>query len=358
MDSMVDRDMLIARTVYFDSRDREKSYDNPFAHRVMQAYNKKFGTEDELGKIDLTFHNNREIKPKIRNSVGGKKVYLIHQFLGYQGEQDPNIGMMALYLANDALKRARANTIIDVIPFQPYQRQDQKKEGRVSISAKTVAKHTELDANLLITYDMHAGQEVGFYEIYVADMEAMPLFVEYLKNKDGIYVPVSPDTGGADRARKMRDKLDPSGKFVTGIAIIDKYRPRDGESEIMYVVGKEHVDGKKAAIIDDMSDTAGTLTKAADALLDAGATEVVANTTHPILSEYEDKDTGTWKKAEDRIMESNLSEVIITDSIPLGEKFFEDYPKFKELSLAPQTAETIHRIQTGGSVSELFQTDL
>ncbi len=355
---MYSDNLIITRTVYHDRKTGE-AYDNPFAHKVAREYKDMLGKVD-FGNIDLMVHNNHEFEPRIHHSVRGKYVFVIHQFLDYEGESEPNIGTMALLPALDALKRAGAEKIIPVIPFYPYQRSDQKHRPRTSISGKMMAKHISLDADAVITSDLHSGPQEGFYELPVLHMKAIPLFVGIFVKKEGVWVPTSPDVGGLQRARSMRNRMNNyfGEDRIPGIVVLDKYRPADGEAEVINIIGKEMIEGNNAVEIDDMIDTAGTLCKGADALLGAGAKEVNACVTHPILSNYKDKKSGEWKEAVDRINESPIEKIYVTDSIPLGAGFFEKNPKFKEVSLAPMTAKTIHRVASHGSVSELYEDGL
>lgn len=350
---MAKNDMLITRTVYHGKKNEDR-HDNKFARRVYDHYNDTYIAPSDFGQVDLRFFNNGEIDCKVRDNVRNRRVYVIHQFLGYEGEFDPNVGTMAQYLVVDAIKRADPDQITLIIPYQPYQRQDKKMRGRVPLSAKVVATRTEVDRpelRRILTADMHAGQQQGFYEMPVNNMEALPLFVDIYKNKQGIWIPVSPDTGGAERARQMAKKL-----HSPGIAIIDKRRPKPGESKAMNVIGD--VDGKNAVMIDDMVDTAGTLAEGSDALKQEGAELVDACGTHGILSMYKDKKDNKWKYAPDRIMDSKIDNVYVSDSIPLKSKFFRDYPKFKEVSIAPLISDSIYRIENAGSISQLFGHDI
>lgn len=356
---MYTNNIVITRTVYHNRKTGEE-YDNPFAQKVFKEFKNNYGRVD-FGKIDLALHNNYEFEPQIDHSVGGKYVFLIHQFLGYEGNIDPNIGTIALFDSLDALKRARAEKIIPVIPFYPYTRSDQKHKPRISISAKMMLKHILLDADAIITADMHSGPQEGFVEIPVLHMKAMPLFVDIFAEKDGVWVPTSPDVGGVSRVRSMRNRMNNHFGYdkIPGIVILDKYRPADGEAEIVNIIGKEHVKGNNAVELDDMVDTGGSICEGAVALKEKGDAERInACVTHPILSDYKDKITDEWKKAVDRINESPIERIYVTDSIPLGAAFFKENPKFEEVSLAPMTSNTIYRVGSHGSVSELYEDGL
>ena len=356
---MYSNNLVITRTVYHN-RVTGEIYDNPFANRVFKEYKDIFGKVD-FGRVDLNLHNNLEFEPRVRHSVRGKYVFVVHQFLGYDGKPEPNIGTMALFVTLDALKRAGAGKIMPVIPFYPYQRSDQKHKPRTAISAKMMAKHISLDSETIYTVDMHSGPQEGFYEDPVIHMKALPLFVDIFVDKEGTWVPTSPDVGGVPRVRSMRNRMNNRLGYdkVPGIVILDKYRPADGEAEIVNIIGKEHLKGNNAVELDDMVDTAGTLTEGAKALVERGKVDKVnACVTHPILSNYKDKGSGEWREAVDRINESPIERIYVTDSIPLGDDFFRANPKFQEVSLAPMTAKTINRVASHGSVSELYEDGL
>ena len=237
----------------------------------------------------------------------------------------------------DALKRASARRITAVIPYYGYARQDRKVAPRVPISAKLVADLIVASgAGRMLCLDLHAGQIQGFFNIPVDHMFAAPVFLDYLKRKNyEDIVIVSPDAGGVERARAYAKRLNAS------IAIVDKRREMANVAKAMNIIGD--VEGRTAIVVDDMVDTAGTLTQAAAALIDKGAKEVLAAATHPVLS----------GPALDRIENSILTSVVVSNTIPLTEKA-KASPKIKTLSVAGLLGEAIRRIHQEDSVSSLF----
>jgi ribose-phosphate pyrophosphokinase len=247
---------------------------------------------------------------------------------------------MELLLLMDALRRASAKRITAVIPYFGYSRQDRKVAPRVPISAKLVADLiTTAGASRVLTVDLHAGQIQGFFNIPVDNLYAMPVLVQYLRRQiDGRKVTVvSPDAGGVERARAFARRLNNAN-----LAIIDKRRQRASEVAEMNLVGE--VRDSVALLIDDMIDTAGTITEAAKVIMAAGASEVIACATHPILSD----------PACERISKSVLRELVTTNSIPLKPKTQAELPNLKVLSVASLIAEAIRRIHNEESVSSLF----
>jgi ribose-phosphate pyrophosphokinase len=236
----------------------------------------------------------------------------------------------------DALKRASAKTINVVIPYYGYARQDRKARAREPITAKLVANLLETaGATRVIAIDLHATQIQGFFDIPVDQLLGVPILANYFANKDlDDIVIVSPDHGGVTRARKMADRLK------APIAIIDKRRPRPNVSEVMNIVG--NIEGKTAILIDDIIDTAGTITLAANALIENGAKEVYACCTHPVLS----------GPAMDRIQNSSIKELVVTNTIVLPEE--KKIDKVTQLSVAPLLGEAIIRVHEQLSVSKLF----
>lgn len=238
----------------------------------------------------------------------------------------------------DALRRASARTINVVMPYYGYARQDRKARSREPITAKLVANLLEkAGADRVIAMDLHAPQIQGFFDIPIDHLVAVPLLSDYFKNQgfkgDDIVI-VSPDHGGVTRARKMADRLK------APIAIIDKRRPKPNVSEVMNIVGQ--VDGKIAILIDDIIDTAGTITAGANAIIESGAKEVYACCTHPVLS----------GPAIQRINDSQIKELVITNTIELPED--KNSPKIKQLSVAKLMADAIVRVFEEKSVSTLF----
>lgn len=284
-----------------------------------------------VGDASVGKFNNGEIQVMIGESVRGKEVFILQPT-----SQPVNEHLMELLIMVDAFKRASARHITAVIPYYAYARQDRKTRGREPISAKLVANLlTTAGVTRVVTMDLHAGQIQGFFDIPVDHLPGVPILAEYIlaKNLDDLVV-VSPDLGGVTRARQLADRLH------CEIAIIDKRRPEPGVAEVMNIIGC--VDGKTAVIIDDIVDTAGSLTEGAKAIAKYGAKEVYACCTHPVLSH----------PAVERIEKSNIKELIVTNTIPLPED--KRSPKIKVLSVAPLLGEAIVRIFGELSVSKLF----
>ena len=286
----------------------------------------------ELGKCSVTRFSDGEIQINIEESIRGCDVFVI------QSTSAPvNENIMELLIMIDALKRASAKTINIVMPYYGYARQDRKARAREPITAKLVANLLETAGTTrVITLDLHAPQIQGFFDIPTDQLMGVPILAEYFKNKklDGDIVVVSPDHGGVTRARKMAERLK------APIAIIDKRRPRPNVAEVMNIVG--NIEGKVAILIDDIIDTAGTITLAANALVENGAAEVYACCTHPVLS----------GPALERIQNSKIKELVITNSIQLPEEKRID--KIVNLSVAPLIGEAIIRVHEEQSVSTLF----
>ncbi|MBS4221093.1 ribose-phosphate diphosphokinase [Bacillus sp. FJAT-49711] len=287
----------------------------------------------ELGKCSVNRFSDGEIQINIEESIRGCDVYVV------QSTSDPvNDHLMELLIMIDALKRASAKTINLVVPYYGYARQDRKARAREPITAKLVANLIETaGATRMINLDLHAPQIQGFFDIPNDHLMGVPILGEYFKSKnlykDDIVI-VSPDHGGVTRARRLADRLK------APIAIIDKRRPRPNVAEVMNIVG--NVEGKIAILIDDIIDTAGTITLAANAITESGAKEVYACCTHPVLS----------GPAIERIHNSNIKELVVTNSIVLPEE--KKIPKIKELSVAPLLGEAIIRVHENQSVSTLF----
>ncbi len=289
--------------------------------------------EIPLSKIDLSRFADGEIGVNLEETVRGHHIFLV------QPTSSPvNENIMELLITIDAMKRASAKNINVVMPYYGYSRQDRKSKSRQPISAKLVANLIEVaGATRVLAMDLHAAQIQGFFDIPIDNFRAMPILVEYFDNKnfnDDIVI-VSPDHGGAVRARNMGESMN------APIAIIDKRRPAPNVSEVMGIVGD--VDGKIAILVDDMIDTAGTITAAAQALVDAGAKEVYACCTHALLS----------KPAIDRINNSVLKEVVCTNTIqlPLSKRS----PKLIQLSIANLMAQGILNIIYDKPLSSLFE---
>lgn len=285
-----------------------------------------------LSQIDLNRFADGEIGVNVAETVRGYHVFLVQPTHGPVNEN-----IMELLITIDAMKRASARSINVIMPYYGYSRQDRKARSRQPISAKLVANLIETaGATRVISADLHAAQIQGFFDIPIDNFRAMPLIVEYFKNKQfKDIVIVSPDHGGAVRARKMGDVMG------CDIAIIDKRRPEPNVAEVMGLVGD--VEGKIAILIDDMIDTAGSITSAAKAVLEAGAKEVYAACTHPLLS----------GPAIDRINESVLKEVVCTNTIKLGPEKQSD--KVIQLSIGKLLAQGIINIIQDRPLSTLFE---
>ena len=285
----------------------------------------------ELGKCTVTSFSDGEVQINIEESIRGCDVFVIQST-----SQPVNENLMELLIMIDALKRASAKTINIVMPYYGYARQDRKARSREPITAKLVANLLETaGAHRVITLDLHAPQIQGFFDILIDHLVAVPILSDYFQNKDlENIVVVSPDHGGVTRARKMADRLK------APIAIIDKRRPRPNVAEVMNIIG--NIEGKTCILIDDIIDTAGTITLAANALVESGAKEVYACCTHPVLS----------GPAIERIQNSKIKELAVTNSIALpAEKKVE---KITELSVGSLIAEAIIRVHEEESVSTLF----
>ena len=285
-----------------------------------------------LGKISVDRFSDGEIRINIEESVRGDEVFLV------QSTSAPvNDNLMELLIMIDALRRASVKTINVVIPYYGYARQDRKARSREPITAKLVADMLEkAGASRLIALDLHAAQIQGFFDIPVDHLMGAPLLADYFLTKglDKDAVVVSPDHGGVTRARKLAEFLK------APIAIIDKRRPRANVAEVMNIIGD--VKGKRCILIDDMIDTAGTITLAAQALIDAGATEVYASATHAVLS----------GPAIERIEKSPIKRMVLTDSIQLPEEKRID--KVDQVSVGELIGDAITRIHNNQPVSPLF----
>jgi ribose-phosphate pyrophosphokinase len=286
-----------------------------------------------LGAARVRTFSDGEIMIEITENVRGRDVYVIQSTCA-----PTNNNLMELLIMTDALKRASAATITAVIPYYGYARQDRKAAPRTPITAKLVADLiTTAGVDRVVTIDLHAGQIQGFFNIPVDNLYAAPVILDYLKNRfDGEeVVMVSPDAGGTERARAFAKRLGCT------LAVIDKRRTGPNVAEVMHLIGD--VRGKIAIILDDMIDTAGTLTQAAKALKENGAKAIYACATHGVLS----------GPAIERINNSDIEEIVLTDTIPLGDKE-QQTGKVRMLSVADLLAEAIRRIHEDESVSSLF----
>jgi ribose-phosphate pyrophosphokinase len=287
-----------------------------------------------LGEAEVGRFPDGEVMVEVRENVRGGDCFVLQSIC-----TPPNDNLMELLLLMDALRRASAKRISAVIPYFGYSRQDRKVAPRVPISAKLVADVvTAAGASRVLTVDLHAGQIQGFFNIPVDNLYAMPVLIQYLRKRlEGRRVSVvSPDAGGVERARAFARRLN------ANLAIIDKRRPRASEVAEMQLVGE--VRDSSALLVDDMIDTAGTITEAAKVVLNAGASEVLACATHPILSD----------PACERLNKSPIKEMITTNTIPLRAKAQAELGSLKVLSVASLIAEAIRRIHNEESVSSLF----
>ena len=287
-----------------------------------------------LGKTVIRDFSDKEIYVRIEENVRGGDVFVV-QSTCFPG----NTNLMELLIMIDALRRASAKRITAVIPYYGYARQDRKNEPRVPITSKLIADLVvTAGADRVLTVDLHAGQIQGFFNIPVDHLFAINVLIDYIKEqKLEDLIVISPDAGGVERARAYAKRLNSS------LAIIDKRRDIPNEAKAMNIIGD--VKGKIAFIVDDMIDTAGTLMEATDALLGAGAREVHACCSHPVLS----------GPAGERIANSPIKTVITTNTIPLNGEL-EKNSKIKVLSVASLLGEAILRIHQETSVSSLFDS--
>src|SRR5579863_6078328 len=272
----------------------------------------------KMGEAEVGRFPDGEVMIEVRENVRGGDCFIIQSIC-----TPPNENLMELILLTDALRRASAGRITAVIPYFGYSRQDRKVAAGV---------------NRVLTVDLHAGQIQGFFNIPVDNLYAMPVLITYLRKRiAGRKVSVvSPDAGGVERARAYARRLN------ANLAIIDKRRRRASEVAEMQLVGE--VKDSIALLVDDMIDTAGTITEAAKVVTNAGATEVIAVATHPILSD----------PACDRLNKSNISEIVTTNTIPLRAKTQAELRGVKVLSVTSLLAEAVKRIHNEESVSSLF----
>jgi len=286
----------------------------------------------ELGKLMIQTFSDGEVYLQFQENVRGADVFLIQPTCAPVDHH-----LMQLLLMIDAAKRASADRITAVLPYYGYARQDRKDKPRVPISAKLVASLLErAGADRIMAMDLHAAQIQGFFDVPVDHLFSAPVMIDYFKplNVPDLTV-VSPDAGGVERARAFGKRMN------SPLAIIDKRREEANVAEVMNVVGE--VEGRNCLLVDDLIDTAGTLVKGAEALLEQGAKSVSACATHAVL-------TGP---AVERIEESPLKEVLFTNSIPLPEEA-KGSSKIKSLSVAPLLARAIQSIHEETSVSILF----
>ncbi len=288
----------------------------------------------ELGFCQISTFADGEIQVEIHESVRGQDVFVI------QSTCPPvNQNYMELFIILDALKRASAAQVTAVIPYYGYARQDRKVAPRAPISAKCMADLiTTAGADRVVAVDLHAAQIQGFFNVPVDHLFGIPTLARAWRDTEGFgqeFVVVSPDAGGVERTRAFAKRIEAS------MAIIDKRRSGPNEAKALHLIGD--VRGKTAIILDDMIDTAGTLTQAVDSLMKNGAKRVFAVATHPVFS----------GPAISRIMESQLEKVWVSDTVPLKE-VAQNCGKIEVVSVAPVIAEAIKRIHGNDSVSSLF----
>ena len=290
----------------------------------------------EPGKVDVTHFSDGETMVEIEQTVRGKNVFIV------QSTFEPvNDKLMEILIAIDALRRASANQITCIIPYFGYARQDRKARQRQPITAKLVANLlTVAGANRVVTVDLHTTQIQGFFDFPSDDMPTTSMYAKYLKKQKinpEEYCVVSPDHGGATRARNLAEALG------TTMAIIDKRRPRPNVVEVCSIIGE--VKGKKCIIVDDICDTAGSLCAAAKILKDNGAEEVSCCITHPVLS----------GRAVELIEESCIKKMIVTDTIPLRERYYQMTKKFEVISIDELLSKLIYAIANNEPLSNVYQ---
>jgi len=313
--------MLKALTIFSGNANR------PLAEEICQY------VEVPIGSAKVDTFSDGECYVEIGENVRGLNCFVV------QPTSAPvNHNLMELLVMIDALKRASAGSIIALIPYFGYARQDRKVKPRTPISAKLAADLiSKAGADRVLSMDLHAGQIQGFFDVPFDHLFSLPVILEYMREHFAgeETVIVSPDAGGVERARAYSKRLKST------LAIIDKRRDGPNVSEVMNIIGD--VEGKTAIILDDMIDTAGTLTQAAEVVRKNGATRVLAAASHAVLS----------GPAAERLEQSCLEEVIVTNSIPMREDL-KDSKKIKVLSIAKLLGEAVKRIHHGDSISSLF----
>jgi ribose-phosphate pyrophosphokinase len=287
---------------------------------------------EELGKMEVTEFADGEFRTAFEDNIRGKDVFLI------QSTFSPSDNLFELLMMADAAKRASARKIVAVIPYFGFARQDRKDKPRVPITAKLIAKLlVEAGIKRLVTIDLHADQIQGFFDIPVDHLYASSIFIPHLRtmNLENVVL-ASPDTGGTRRAASYAKKIK------TDFVICYKQRSVANVVDTMKLIG--NVEGKDVILLDDIVDTAGSITKAAELMIDNGAKSVRAFITHPVLS----------RDAVEKIRKSVFVEFFVTDTIPLSEKALE-CDKIKVLSTAPLFAEVINRVMKAQSITGLFR---
>ncbi|MGM0589875.1 MAG: ribose-phosphate diphosphokinase [Bacteroidota bacterium] len=293
---------------------------------LSRAIAEEYGTE--LGEITIKNFSDGEIYAKYEQSIRGEDVFVI------QSTPPPGDNIVELLMLIDAAKRASVKRVTAVIPYFGYARQDRKDKPRVSITSKLLANLlTEAGADRVLTMDLHAPQIQGFFDIPLDHLYASRLFIDHFKENpvDNLTV-VAPDVGSLKMARAYAKRLN------ANLAFVDKRRPKQNVAEVMNIIGE--VDNKNILLVDDLVDTAGTLTNAASALKERGALNIMATCTHPILS----------GPAYQRIEDSPIDKMFVTDTVPLRKPS----DKIVVLSVAGIFAEAIQRIHTNDTISALF----
>ncbi|MER5170645.1 ribose-phosphate pyrophosphokinase [Thioclava sp. GXIMD2076] len=310
----------------------------PLAEAIARRMSMHRGMSVGLVDARVERFNDQEIFVEVYENVRGEDMYVI------QPTSNPaNDNLMELLIMADALKRSSADRITAVIPYFGYARQDRRTKARTPISAKLIANLlTEAGVNRILTLDLHATQIQGFFDIPVDNLYASPVFAldimhHFKGNMDDVMV-ISPDVGGVARAREIAKRIG------APLAIVDKRREKAGEVAGMTVIGD--VTGKKCIIVDDICDTAGTLCKAAEVLMEAGATEVHSYITHGVLS----------GPAVERVSKSVMKSLVITDSIQATDAV-KNCPNIRIVPTAPMFAQAILNTWSGTSVSSLFETE-
>jgi len=293
---------------------------------LARAIAEKYGTK--LGAVTIKSFSDGELYVKYQQSIRGADVFIV------QSTPPPGENIIELLLLIDAAKRASADRVTAVIPYFGYARQDRKDQPRVSIASKLFANLlSEAGADRVLTMDLHAPQIQGFFDIPLDHLYASSIFVDYFRaNPIEDLVVVAPDVGSLKMARSYSKRLN------AGLAFVDKRRPSQNVAEVMNIIGE--VDKKNILLVDDLIDTAGTITNAAVALKERGAGRIMASSTHPILS----------GPAYQRIEDSPIDKFLVTDTVPLKKPS----EKITVLSVAGLFAESIRRIYTDDSISTLF----
>jgi len=306
-----------------------------FAQKVVSAINEIKNPDEpiiHLGGLEVTSFSDGEFQPSFTESVRGATVFII------QSTCPPSENLMELLLTIDAAKRASAHKVIAVMPYFGWARQDRKDKPRVSIGAKLVANLLRAaGVDRIMTCDLHADQIQGFFDIPVDHVYASSVFIPYIKslNIENLSI-AAPDMGGAKRANAYAKEL--------ACPVIICHKSREKANVVSSITAIGEVEGRNIIIVDDMIDTAGTLTKAADVLMAKGAASVRACATHPVLS----------GKAYDNIAQSALKEVLVTDTIPLSTDPEKDKSKIKVVSMTGTFAKIIHKVQNYEPISTEF----